>query len=85
MSFSDNTGLVNDNEVKLGQNKSLSGNECLRNPTWREWSLQRAGFAGKEFEGSPSFSFGCSVSMKFGFDRFLLMPLQLTTAEIIFI
>ncbi|XVF44149.1 hypothetical protein PTKIN_Ptkin02bG0097900 [Pterospermum kingtungense] len=51
MTFSGNTGLVNDNGVKFSQNQSLSGLECLRNPTWREWSLQRAGFAGKEFEG----------------------------------
>ncbi|XWS68881.1 hypothetical protein CRYUN_Cryun04dG0131700 [Craigia yunnanensis] len=48
VSFSDNTGLVNDNEVKFSQNQSLSGVDGLRNPTWREWSLQRAGFAGDE-------------------------------------
>ncbi|XVF02290.1 hypothetical protein REPUB_Repub04eG0162800 [Reevesia pubescens] len=51
VSFSDSSGLVNNNRVKFSQNQSLSGIHGLRNPTWREWSLQRAGFAGKDFEG----------------------------------
>ncbi|GMJ13142.1 PROTEIN TARGETING TO STARCH 2 [Hibiscus trionum] len=50
-SFSDNPGLINDTNAKFCQNQSLSGIDGLRNQTWREWSLQRAGFAGKEFEG----------------------------------
>ncbi|XWS34944.1 hypothetical protein CRYUN_Cryun21dG0080800 [Craigia yunnanensis] len=83
VSFSDSTGLVNDNGVNCSQNQSLSGINGLRNPTWREWSLKRSGFAGKEFEGSPSIRFGCCMSLKFGFNRFLFALLQLTTAEII--
>ncbi|XP_022726439.1 uncharacterized protein LOC111282569 isoform X2 [Durio zibethinus] len=53
-SFSDNTDPVNDNRIKFSQNQSLSGIDGLRNPTWREWSLQRAGFVGKEFEGDET-------------------------------
>ncbi|XWS34940.1 hypothetical protein CRYUN_Cryun21dG0080800 [Craigia yunnanensis] len=54
VSFSDSTGLVNDNGVNCSQNQSLSGINGLRNPTWREWSLKRSGFAGKEFEGDET-------------------------------
>ncbi|XVE75178.1 hypothetical protein DITRI_Ditri12bG0074800 [Diplodiscus trichospermus] len=54
MSFVHNRSLVNDNGVKYSQNHSLSGIDGLRNPTWREWSLRRAGFSGKEFEGDET-------------------------------
>ncbi|XP_022734551.1 uncharacterized protein LOC111288060 [Durio zibethinus] len=54
VSFSNSTGLGNDNGVKFSQNQSLSGIDGSRNPTWREWGLQRAGFAGKEFEGDET-------------------------------
>ncbi|KAL4281488.1 hypothetical protein GQ457_03G007470 [Hibiscus cannabinus] len=50
-SFSDNPGLFSDTNAKFRLNQSLSGIENFRNPTWREWSLQRAGFADNEFEG----------------------------------
>ncbi|MBA0637746.1 hypothetical protein Godav_024556 [Gossypium davidsonii] len=50
MSFSGSSGLVNDTTAKFIQDQPLSGIDGLRNPTWREWSLQRAGIAGKEFE-----------------------------------
>ncbi|XP_039068893.1 protein PTST homolog 2, chloroplastic-like isoform X2 [Hibiscus syriacus] len=53
-SFSDNPGLVNDTNANFCLNQSLSGIDGLRNPTWREWSFQRAGFSGKEFEGYES-------------------------------
>ncbi|XP_039034990.1 protein PTST homolog 2, chloroplastic-like isoform X1 [Hibiscus syriacus] len=43
-------GLVNYTNANFCQNESLSVIDGLRNPTWREWSFQRAGFAGKEFE-----------------------------------
>ncbi|KAK8529505.1 hypothetical protein V6N13_102419 [Hibiscus sabdariffa] len=49
-SFSDSPGLVNDTNANFSQNQSVSIIDDLRNPTWREWSLQRAGIAGKEFE-----------------------------------
>ncbi|KAK6281686.1 hypothetical protein POUND7_015511 [Theobroma cacao] len=51
VSFSHSTSLVNDIGVKSSENQSLSGIDGLGNSTWREWSLQRAGFRGKEFEG----------------------------------
>ncbi|XP_039039999.1 protein PTST homolog 2, chloroplastic-like isoform X2 [Hibiscus syriacus] len=50
-SFSNSPGLVNDTNANFGQNQSLSGIDGLSNPTRREWSLQRAGFSGKEYEG----------------------------------
>nr|KJB31401.1 hypothetical protein B456_005G189700 [Gossypium raimondii] len=50
MSFSGSSGLGNDTTAKFIQDQPLSGIDGLRNPTWREWSLQRAGIAGKEFE-----------------------------------
>ncbi|KAK8492573.1 hypothetical protein V6N11_030797 [Hibiscus sabdariffa] len=49
-SFSDSPGLVNDTNANFSQNQSVTIIDGLRNPTWREWSLQRAGIAGKEFE-----------------------------------
>ncbi|OMO51667.1 hypothetical protein CCACVL1_29656 [Corchorus capsularis] len=50
VSFNHSTGFACDNGVKSSQNSSISG-IGFRNSTWREWSLQRAGFTGKEFEG----------------------------------
>ncbi|KAE8730267.1 5'-AMP-activated protein kinase-related, putative isoform 2 [Hibiscus syriacus] len=49
-SFSNSPGPVSDTNANFGQNQSLSGIDGLSNPTWREWSLQRAGFSGKEYE-----------------------------------
>ncbi|GMI74925.1 PROTEIN TARGETING TO STARCH 2 [Hibiscus trionum] len=49
-SFTDSPRLVNDTNANFSQNLSLSGIDVLRNPSWKEWSLQRAGFSGKEFE-----------------------------------
>ncbi|XWS63569.1 hypothetical protein CRYUN_Cryun06bG0111400 [Craigia yunnanensis] len=54
VSFSYNTDLVNDNGVKSSWNQVFSGIDGFRNPTRREWSLQRSGFAGKEFEGDET-------------------------------
>lgn len=62
MSFSGSSGLVSDTTAKFIQNQPLSGIDGLRNPTWREWSLQRAGIVGKEFEGSPFVIFCCFMS-----------------------
>ncbi|EOY00193.1 5'-AMP-activated protein kinase-related, putative isoform 1 [Theobroma cacao] len=83
VSFSHSTSLVNDIGVKSSENQSLSGIDGLGNSTWREWSLQRAGFRGKEFEGRLSISFRCFMTLKCEFDRFLFVLLQLTIADII--
>ncbi|OMO57959.1 Immunoglobulin E-set [Corchorus olitorius] len=50
VSFSHSNRFVHDNGVKSSQNQSIKGIN-LKNSSWREWSLQRAGSTGKEFEG----------------------------------
>ncbi|OMO55130.1 hypothetical protein COLO4_36184 [Corchorus olitorius] len=53
VSFNHSTGFSCDNGVKSSQNSSISS-IGLRNSTWREWSLQRAGFTANEFEDKSS-------------------------------
>ncbi|XVF84815.1 hypothetical protein PTKIN_Ptkin17bG0069700 [Pterospermum kingtungense] len=54
VSFSNSSGVVDDNRVKFSQNESLSGIDGFRNPTRVGWILQSAKFAGKEFEGDET-------------------------------
>lgn len=49
--------MINNPGGKLTQNTSSSNQKSLKPEMWRTWSIQRAGFSDKEFEGSPLASF----------------------------